>query len=132
MRIALVVVLLLSLATSGCPPLIVAAAVGAGAAAGARELVDVAVTYKGNINSVENAVRKALKNLGASANPTVAGLKPKERTIKGATHDGEILTIDLRPTSPSSTLVDIRVGRMGSVPRAQEIHQAIQKYAKVK
>ena len=32
----------------------------------------------------------------------------------------------------SSTLVEVRVGRLGSVPRAEEIHKAIQKYAKVK
>jgi len=132
MRAMLLLVLLLSLATSGCPPLIVLAAAGAGAAAGARELADVAVTYQGNINAVEKKVMKAMKDVGADVNPAVNGLKPKERTINGATHDGEVLTIDLRPTTPNSTLVEVRVGRVGSVPRAEEIHQAIQKHAKVK
>jgi len=132
MRAMLAAVLFLSLAASGCPPLIVIAAAGAGATAGARELSDLAITYQGNINAVENKVHKALTDVGATINVSGKGLKPKELTISGTTHDGEMLTIDLRPTTPNSTLVEVRVGRMGSVPRAEEIHKAIQKYAKVK
>ena len=132
MRMMLVGVLLLCLATSGCPPLIILAAAGVGETAATREIVDVAVTYKGNIHAVEKKVYKALKDVGATVTVAGKGLKAKELTISGTTHDGEILTIDLRPTTPNSTLVDLRVGRIGSVPRAEEIHAAIQKYAKIK
>ncbi len=126
MCIAVVAVVLL--AACGCLPVIV----GAGAAA-VREATDVARTYKGNINAVENGVRRAMKDLGAKVVELVAEEgKAGRRTIRGRTFDNEHLTIDMEPTSPSSALVEIRVGRIGSKERAKEFHEALQKYLKKK
>ncbi|MBN2713542.1 MAG: DUF3568 family protein [Planctomycetes bacterium] len=103
---------------------------GAGTA-GVREITDKVTTYKGDANSLEQACRKAVADLGGS-------IKEVEReeekggniTLRGRTYDDEHLTIDIEPTSPSSAEIEVRVGRIGSKKRAEEIHVAIQKYAK--
>ena len=58
--------------------------------------------------------------------------KAGRRTIRGRTFDNERLTIDMEPTSPSSALVEIRVGRIGNKERSREFHKALQKYLKRK
>ncbi len=116
------------LAACGCLP----ALVGAGTAV-VREATDVAEIYRGNINAVENGVRKAMKDLGAKVVELVAEEgKAGRRTIRGRTFDNERLTIDMEPTSPSSALVEIRVGRLGNKERAKEFHKTLQKYLKKK
>ena len=112
---------------SGCIPVLVAA--GAGAAAVVRENTDEAVMYRGNINSVENGVSKAMLELGATLfEKVVEPGRGGYRTFRGETFDGEALTIDMEPTSPSNVMVEVRVGRIGSKQRAVEFHRAIQKY----
>ncbi len=116
------------LAACGCLPVLV----GAGTAA-VREATDVAKIYRGNINAVENGVRKAMKDLGAKVVKLVVEEgKAGRRTIRGRTFDDEHLTIDMEPTSPSSVLVEIRVGRIGNKERSKEFHKALQKYLKKK
>ncbi|MHC4873507.1 MAG: DUF3568 family protein [Planctomycetota bacterium] len=117
--------LLAGIITAGCLPIIAAGG------AGVREMTDKAIVYKGNIASLDNAVRKAIKNLGGVIKEVVSeeGKKGK-RTFRGKTYDDEVLTIDLEPTSPNSVNVEIRVGRIGNKNRAHEYHKAIQKYAK--
>lgn len=118
--------LLALLCCSGC-----LAVLAGGGAVGVRELTDKAVIYAGDIRAVENAVNKAMADLGATTKETVRETKKGgDVTIRGRTYDGEHLTIDMEPTSPSSVLVEIRVGRIGSKKRAKEFHQAIQKYLK--
>ena len=113
--------------SSGCIPVLVAA--GAGAAAVVRENTDEAVTYKGNINSVENGVSKAMLELGATLfEKVVEPGRGGYRTFRAETYDGEALTIDMEPTSPNSVMVEVRVGRIGNKQRAAEFHRAIQKY----
>ncbi len=110
---------------SGCIPLLVAGG------AGIREITDKSVVYQGNIKSIDSAVKKAMKNLGAVIKEVVAETGEKgNRTIRGKTYDGEALTIDMEPTSPKSVNVEVRVGRIGSKDRAIEFHKEIQKYAK--
>jgi len=41
-----------------------------------------------------------------------------------------VVTIDMERTSPSSVLVEVRVGRIGSKSRVAEIHAALQKTLK--
>lgn len=122
------VMVVVMLGTAGCLPIVV----GAGTAV-VREMTDVALIYRGNINAVRNGVEKAVKDLGASVVERVAEEgKAGRHTIRARTFDGEHLTIDMEPTSPSSVMVEIRVGRIGSKARAQEFHKAIQKYVKLK
>ena len=124
--IAIVAVVLL--AACGCLPAII----GAGTAV-VREATDVARIYKGNINAVENGVRRAMKDLGARVVELVAEEgKAGRRTIRGRTFDSERLTIDMEPTSPSSVMVEIRVGRIGARERSKEFHKALGKYLKQK
>ena len=112
----------------GCLPVVV----GAGTAI-VREATDVAVIYKGNVNAAESAVNKAMKTLGSEVvERVVEEGKAGRRTIRGRTFDKERLTIDMEPTSPSSTLIEIRVGRIGNKTRSKEFHTAIQKYLKRK
>ena len=118
------------LAACGCVPLLIGA--GAGTVA-VREATDVARIYKGNISAVENGVRKAMKDLGAKVVELVTKEgKAGRRTIRGRTFDNERLTIDMEPTSPSSVMVEIRVGRLGNKERSKEFHKALQKYLKKK
>ncbi len=124
--IAVVAVVLL--AACGCLPVIV----GAGTAM-VREATDVARMYKGNINAVENGVKRAMKDLGAKVVELVVEEgKAGRRTIRGRTFDNDHLTIDMEPTSPNSALVEIRVGRIGSKERSREFHEALGKYLKQK
>jgi hypothetical protein len=108
------------------------AAVAGGGAAGVRELTDKSVTYRGDIDAVYKAVRQTLvKDLGGRVKEVVTEEgKDGDRTIRGRTYDGEAITIDMEPTSPSSVLVEVRVGRIGSKARAKEVHSAIQKHLK--
>ncbi len=124
--IAILTVVLL--AACGCLPVVI----GAGTAV-VREATDVAVIYNGNISAVENGVRKAMKDLGAKVVELVSKEgKAGNRTIRGRTFDDERLTIDMEPTSPSSVMVEIRVGRIGDKERSREFHKALQKYLKKK
>lgn len=128
-KISLIVISVLSLSIfSGC--LFLAAAAGGGGA-GVREITDKSVVYQGDIESVNKAINKAIKELGATVKETVTESGEKgDRTIRGKTYDDEVLTIDMEPTSPKSTNVEVRVGRIGSKKRAEEFHKAIAKYAK--
>ncbi len=115
--------------SSGC--LMLAAGAGAGAV-GVRELTDAAVIYQGNADAVEKTVRSALHEMGAVVTETVReeGVSSARRTLRGKTYDHEALTVDIEPSTPSSTNVEIRVGRIGDKSRAVEFHNKIQKYLK--
>jgi outer membrane murein-binding lipoprotein Lpp len=106
-------------------------AAGAGGTAGVRELTDKVVTYQGDVKALENAVEKMMKDMGATRKETVREEGDAGKlTIRARTFDDEHLTIDMEPSTPSTTMVEIRVGRIGSKVRAEEFHAKLQKYAK--
>jgi hypothetical protein len=114
------------LALTGCLP-----AIAAGGTGGVRELTDKSVIYQGDKKAAENAVRKAFDDLGVTVKETVREEeKSGEITFRGKTYDETPLTVDLEPSTPSTTRIEVRVGRIGSKDRAREVHAAIQKHLK--
>ena len=110
---------------NGCLPLI------GGGVAGIREFTDKAVTYRGSIEQVEIACRKALKERGGVVKKVSREEKQGgNRTIRGKTYDGDPITIDMEPISPNEVEIEVRIGRIGSKTRAEVFHATLMKYIK--
>ena len=101
------------LAACGCVPLLIGA--GAGTVA-VREATDVARIYQGDINAVENGVRKAMKDLGAKVVELVAKEgKSGRRTIRGRLCPNRVPETDRLPPEVRKVAV-IRLAKSACSP----------------
>ena len=123
-RIGLGCILIFNLMTnSGCIPLLVGAAAGAGGVAYVRGTLEKNVDNP--VAQVHNAAVDACKNLKIAIQSD--DLNQHSARMKGALDDGQKVQIDVASLTERSSKIQIRVGMFGDETKSQMILNAIQK-----
>lgn len=123
-RIGLGSILILNLMTnSGCIPLLVGAAAGAGGVAYVRGTLEKNVDH--SVAQVHKAAGEACKNLKISIQSD--DLNQHSARIKGTLDDGKKVQIDVTSLTERSSTIQIRIGMFGDETKSQMILNVIQK-----
>ncbi len=111
-------------ALSGCVPLMVGAAAGAGAAAWING--DLEVNFDAPVSTVHSAAIRGLRKLEL---PITSEDKDKHHArIRSKYSDGKDVTIDITAITERTSKVKIRVGVFGDQARSEAILTSMKKY----
>ncbi len=111
----------LLIAASGCAPLIVGAAVGAGSMAYAKGDLEKNLEYP--VENVHSAALEGLKDLGVFVKADA--LNRHSANISGEFDDGKKIQIHITALTERSSKLVIRVGILGNEPKSRMILNAV-------
>ena len=107
--------------TSGCIPLLVGAAAGAGGVAYVRGNLE--KNFEEPVDDVHKATLAALKNMDIFV--TQDELNRHDAVIKGEYSDGEAVDIKINALTEKTSKVKVRIGVFGDELKSQSIMNAI-------
>lgn len=123
-RFFLSALLTISLATSGCAPLLVGAAIGAGGVAYAKGSLQ--QVFDEPVDKLYRAALSALRDTGCKIHSK--NIRNRLAKIQFAFSDGKKGTIHIDPLTERSARLRIRVGVLGDETKSQIILNAISKH----
>lgn len=123
-RLFLSALLTISLTTSGCAPLLVGAAVGAGSVAYAKGSLQ--QVFDEPVDKLYRASLSALKDTGCKIHSKHT--RNRLAKIQFTFNDGKKGTIHIEPLTERSAKLKIRVGVLGDETKSQIILNAISKH----
>ena len=110
---------------TGCYPLIIGAAAGAGGMAYAKG--NIKTNFDKPLEKTHKAVVEGLKDSGVFITEDSLGVA--ESRVVGEFEDGEDVVVHLKPLTKNTTKVFLRVGLIGNEDRSMALMDAIKKNA---
>lgn len=120
----LIIVILISFLSAGCPAAILVTGAGLGAGAYAWVKGELKRTYPATYDAVWNASSDALQSLEM---PVVSQQRDALKgTIMAKRADGSDVRVDVKYLTENTTQVSIRIGLFGDRPDSARVHETIQ------